>query len=66
MMQAGDLKMIELSRNYKITLSEEQARQLYQVLLDAKDQSNLRYDGQFDELRPLYEELKSIFDTGIR
>lgn len=58
--------MIELSRNYKITLSEEQARQLYQVLLDAKDQSNLRYDGRFDELRPLYEELKSIFDTGIR
>ena len=58
--------MIELSRNYKITLNEEQARQLHQLLLDTKDLGNLKYDGRFDELRPLYEELKGIFDTGIR
>ena len=57
--------MIELSKNYKITLSEEQARQLHQLLLGAKDVGNLRHDGIFDELRPLYEELKSIFDTGL-
>lgn len=65
MMQAGDLKMIELSRNYKITLSEEQVRQLHQLLLDTKDLGNLKYDGRFDELRPLYEELRSIFNTGL-
>ena len=66
MMQVGDLKMIELSTNYKITLSEEQARQLHQLLLDTKDLGNLKYDGLYVELRPLYEELKGLFDTGIR
>jgi uncharacterized protein YpuA (DUF1002 family) len=58
--------MIETSKNYKITLDEKQARQLYQLLLDTKDTGNLKFDGRFDELRPLYEELKPIFDSGIR
>ena len=29
--------MIEIEQHYKLTLSEEQGRQLYQLLLDAKD-----------------------------
>ena len=57
--------MIKEKKNYEITLSEEQARRLHQLLLDAKNQSNLRYDGRFDELRPLYEELRAHFNTGL-
>ena len=58
--------MIEIQKNYKLTLTEQQARQLYQLLLDTKDTGNLKFDGRFVELRPLYEELKPIFDSGIR
>ena len=65
MMQVGDLKMIELSTNYKITLSEEQARRLHQLLLDTKDLGNLKYGGLYVELRPLYEELRAHFNTGL-
>ena len=58
--------MIKLKKSYVVELTEEQARQLYQLLLDTKDTGNLKFDGRFVELRPLYEELKPIFDTGIR
>ena len=58
--------MIKVSKNYHIVLTEVQANQLYQLLLDTKDLGNLKYDGRFDELQPLYEELKRLFDTGIR
>ena len=58
--------MIKLKRSYVVELTEEQARQLYQLLLDTKDTGNLKFDGRFVELRPLYEELKPIFDSGIR
>lgn len=58
--------MIETVKNYKITLTEEQARQLYQLLLDTKDTGNLKFDGRYVELRPLYEDLKTLFDSGIR
>lgn len=58
--------MIETFKNYKLTLTEEQAQRLYQLLLDTKDTGNLKFDGRFVELRPLYEELKNLFDTEIR
>ena len=58
--------MIETLKSYKLTITEEQARQLYQLLLDTKDNGNLKFDGRFVELRPLYEELKNLFDIGIR
>ena len=58
--------MIKLKKSYVVELTEEQARQLYQLLLDTKDTGNLKFDGCFVELRPLYEELKNIFGTGIR
>ena len=58
--------MIETVKNYKLTITEQQAKELYQLLLDTKDTGNLKFDGRFVELRPLYEELKPIFDSGIR
>ena len=58
--------MIKLKKSYVVELTEEQARQLYQLLLNTKDTGNLKFDGRFVELRPLYEELKPIFDSGIR
>ena len=60
------MKMIETVKNYKLTITEQQAKELYQLLLDTKDTGNLKFDGRFVELRPLYEELKNLFDTGIR
>ena len=57
--------MIETVKNYKLTLTEQQAKELYQLLLNTKDTGNLKFDGRFVELRPLYEELKNLFD-GIR
>ena len=58
--------MIETVKNYKLTITEQQAKELYQLLLHTKDAGNLKYDGRYVELRPLYEELKNLFDTGIR
>ena len=58
--------MIKLKKSYVVELTEVEARQLYQLLLDTKDTGNLKFDGRFVELRPLYEELKPIFDSGIR
>jgi hypothetical protein len=58
--------MIKLKKSYVVELTEQQAKELYQLLLDTKDTGNLKFDGRFVELRPLYEELKPIFDSGIR
>ena len=58
--------MIELSRNYKITLSEEQARQLFNLLQMEKSRDGLAINGQYSDLRELCDELKSIFNAGIR
>jgi hypothetical protein len=55
--------MIEIEKQYKLTLTEQQVRQLYQLLLDAKDVGNFHIDGRFPELRPLYNELKELFDN---
>jgi uncharacterized protein YpuA (DUF1002 family) len=48
--------MIEIQKNYKITLTEEQAQQLYRLLQSSKEFS---YGERYDEL-------KKLFDTGIR
>jgi hypothetical protein len=56
--------MIETKKSYVVELSEQQARQLYFML-----QSNielLTIGSGYDELRPLYNELKKIFDSGVR
>ena len=58
--------MIEIKKSYVVELQEEQARQLYNLLFYTKDTGDLKYDGRYVELRPLYEELKNLFDTGIR
>ena len=58
--------MIEVQKQYKIQFTEDQARQLYTLLLYTKDTGDLKHDGRYVELRPLYEELKKLFDTGIR
>jgi len=51
--------MIEIQKNYKITLDEEQARRLYDIL-DLTD--NERRQG----LNVLYNELKDTLKIGIR
>lgn len=58
--------MIEIKKSYVVELQEEQARQLYALLLYTKDTGDLKHDGRYVELRPLYEELKQLFDNGIR
>lgn len=52
---------IEITKNYKITLTQDQAKQLYQLLTEEKDHGTLKCDGLYDELRLLYEDLKQIF-----
>ena len=51
--------MIEVAKNYKITLDEEQARLLYHIL-DMTDNDRRR------ELNGLYNELKDTLKIGIR
>jgi uncharacterized protein YpuA (DUF1002 family) len=55
--------MIQIEKNYKITLTEYQAQQLYRLLQSTKEFS---YGERFDELGFLHDELKNLFDTGIR
>ena len=54
--------MIEIQKNYKLTLTEDQARQLYNLI----HQEHFSYGSQYDDLRELHNELKELFDTGIR
>jgi uncharacterized protein YpuA (DUF1002 family) len=54
--------MIEIQKNYKLTLTEDQARQLYKLI----HQEHASYGSQYDDLRELHNELKQLFDTGIR
>jgi hypothetical protein len=51
--------MIQIEKNYKITLNEEQARLLYHIL-DVTD--NDRRQG----LNGLYDELRTTLKIGIR
>ena len=55
--------MIEIQKNYKLTLTEGQAQELYGLL------KNRRVDGKLTidhDLIFLYDELKNLFETGIR
>ena len=54
--------MIEIQKNYKLTLTEEQARELYLFLKTERDMDVSR----LKELAPVCNELKKLFDTGIR
>ena len=56
--------MIEIEQNYKITFTEEQARQLYNFLQLHKN--DFSYGECYDELRVLLNELKTIFNGEIR
>ena len=55
--------MIEIKKSYVIELTEEQARQLYRLLQSSGEFS---YGERYDELGFLHDELKKLFDTGIR
>ena len=57
--------MIETVKNYKLTITEEQARQLYNLLQSAKSTEHFSYGGLYDDLRELHKELKQLFDIGI-
>ena len=57
------VKMIEIQKNYKLTLTEQQALELYQFLRTEKDIGRLGVD---KDLKLIYDELKELFDTGIR
>jgi hypothetical protein len=54
--------MIEIQKNYKLTLTEQQAKELYELLRTEKDSGGLTHD---KELVVVYDELKNLFDTGI-
>jgi hypothetical protein len=56
--------MIEIQTNYKLTLSEEQLRQLFNLLGHNKDL--LTINSGYDELRTVHNELKKIFASGVR
>ena len=58
--------MIEIQKSYKITLTHEQARQLCVLLQTQKETEHFSHMGQYNELRSLYDELKKLFDSGIR
>ncbi len=54
-----ETKMIQIQKNYKITFTEDQARQLYRLLQSTKEFS---YGERYDELGFLHDELKKLFD----
>ena len=58
--------MIEVQKQYKLTLTEDQARQLYDLLRTEKDCGGLGIDGGLSDLRTIHNELRALFDTGIR
>jgi len=62
----GESKMIEVKKSYVLELTEEQARQLYNLLQSAKSTDQFSYGGLYDDLRELHKELKQLFDSGIR
>ena len=55
--------MIQIEKNYKLTLTEEQAKELYELLRTARDNGHITPDY---EICTLYGELKNLFDSGIR
>ncbi len=55
--------MIKISKTYHLALTEEQAKELYELLRTEKDSGGLTHD---KELVLVYHELKNLFDIGIR
>jgi len=55
--------MIEIQKNYKITLTEQQVKELYELLRIEQDSGCLTVD---KDLLLVYNELKNIFGTEIR
>jgi hypothetical protein len=55
--------MIQIEKNYKLTLTERQARELYELLRTEKDSGGLSVD---KDLVLVYNALKPLFATGIR
>ena len=55
--------MIEVQKQYKLTLTEQQTKELYLILKNQKDIGHLNTDY---ELVLVYNELKKLFDNGIR
>jgi hypothetical protein len=56
--------MIQIKKSYVVELTEDQAQQLYRLLQSSSKEFS--YGERFDELRFLHDELKKLFDTGIR
>lgn len=55
--------MIQLKKSYVLELTEQQAKELYELLRTERDSGCLTPD---KELVLVYHELKPIFDSGIR
>jgi hypothetical protein len=55
--------MIKIQKTYHLALTEDQAKELYQLLRTERDSGCLTPD---KELVLVYHELKNLFDTGIR
>ena len=55
--------MIELKKSYVIEFTENQAQELYQLLRLQKDTGHLTTD---HDIILVYNELRKLFDTGIR
>jgi hypothetical protein len=56
-------EMIQLKKSYVLELTEQQARELYELLRNQKGSGHLTPG---HELVLVYHELKPIFDSGIR
>jgi hypothetical protein len=54
--------MIKISKTYHLALTEDQARELYLLLKTERDMDVSR----LKELAPVCDELKKLFDSGIR
>lgn len=59
----GETKMIEIEKNYKLTLTEKQAKELYRILQAARDNGHIIPDY---EIYSVYGELRDLFDSEIR
>lgn len=55
--------MIRITKTYNLALTEQQTKELYEFLKIQKDVGHLTHDY---ELFLVYNELKRLFDTGIR
>jgi hypothetical protein len=55
--------MIDIQKTYNISFTEQQAKELYFMLKNAKDGAYLTHN---DELMLVYNELKDTLKIGIR